>query len=45
MKKVPADAQMTRDTPSALWIIPKGTFTVHIGASSDDIRLTGTFAI
>ena len=35
----------SRDTPSALWIIPKGTFTAHIGASSNDIRLTGTFVI
>ena len=34
-----------RDTPSQSWYIPEGTFTAHIGASSADIRLTGTFQV
>jgi len=33
------------DTPSQSWYIPEGTFTVHIGASSADIRLTSTFQV
>ena len=27
------------------WVVPKGTFTVHIGASSNDIRLKAGFTI
>ncbi|KAJ6462450.1 glycoside hydrolase family 3 protein [Mycena sanguinolenta] len=31
------------DTPSQSWVRPAGTFTVFVGASSRDIRLTGSF--
>lgn len=31
------------DTPSQSWKRPAGTYTVHVGASIKDIRLTGTF--
>ncbi|KAJ7114672.1 glycoside hydrolase family 3 protein [Mycena crocata] len=31
------------DTPSQSWLRPPGTFTVHVGASSRDIRLNGSF--
>lgn len=33
------------DTPSQSWKIPQGEFKVHIGAASNDIRLTGTFSV
>ena len=32
------------DTTSQAWILPAGTFNVYIGASSRDIRLTGTMS-
>ncbi|KAJ7205541.1 glycoside hydrolase family 3 protein [Mycena pura] len=31
------------DTPSQSWVRPAGTFAVFVGASSRDIRLTGSF--
>ncbi|KAF8908321.1 glycoside hydrolase family 3 protein [Mucidula mucida] len=31
------------DVPSQSWTIPTGTFTVYVGASIKDIRLTGSF--
>ncbi|KAF8069314.1 glycoside hydrolase family 3 protein [Lyophyllum atratum] len=31
------------DTPSQKWVRPTGTFTVFVGASIRDIRLTGSF--
>ncbi|KAG6816117.1 hypothetical protein H0H87_008539 [Tephrocybe sp. NHM501043] len=31
------------DTPSQAWLRPSGTFTVYVGASIRDVRLTGTF--
>ncbi|KAK7022939.1 hypothetical protein VNI00_016829 [Paramarasmius palmivorus] len=31
------------DTPSQSWKRPAGTYSVHVGASIKDIRLTGTF--
>ncbi|KIY66723.1 glycoside hydrolase family 3 protein [Cylindrobasidium torrendii FP15055 ss-10] len=33
----------TWDVPSHSWVKPSGTFTVSVGASIKDIRLTGTF--
>ncbi|KIY44532.1 glycoside hydrolase family 3 protein [Fistulina hepatica ATCC 64428] len=33
------------DTVSQTWTIPSGTFTVYVGASVKDIRLTDTFVI
>ena len=33
------------DVVSQSWVVPKGTFKVFIGASSRDIRLTGTITI
>ena len=33
------------DTPSQSYTRPSGTFTVYIGASIRDIRLTGTITI
>jgi beta-glucosidase len=32
------------DTGSQKWIMPSGTFNVYVGASSRDIRLTGTMS-
>jgi beta-glucosidase len=32
------------DTPSQTWILPAGTFNVYVGASSRDIRLSGTMS-
>ncbi|RFU35213.1 hypothetical protein B7463_g1094, partial [Scytalidium lignicola] len=32
------------DVSSQSWILPSGTFTVYVGASSRDIRLTGTLS-
>ena len=32
------------DTPSQSWKIPSGEFKVHVGAASNDIRLTGNFS-
>ncbi|KAG7447637.1 glycoside hydrolase family 3 protein [Guyanagaster necrorhizus] len=31
------------DVPSQSWVKPSGTFTVYVGASIKDIRLTGSF--
>ncbi|KAG7098712.1 hypothetical protein E1B28_000625 [Marasmius oreades] len=31
------------DSPSQSWVRPSGAFTVYVGASIKDIRLTGTF--
>ncbi|KAH8805958.1 glycoside hydrolase family 3 protein [Xylogone sp. PMI_703] len=32
------------DTSSQSWILPSGTFSIYVGASSRDIRLTGTIS-
>lgn len=31
------------DTPTQSYMKPPGTFVVYVGASINDIRLTGTF--
>lgn len=31
------------DTPTQSYVKPSGTFTVYVGASIKDVRLTGTF--
>ncbi|KAI9365502.1 glycoside hydrolase superfamily [Zopfochytrium polystomum] len=36
------DVSMFSETSNG-WVVPSGTFTVSVGASSADIRLTGTF--
>ncbi|KAG0759374.1 hypothetical protein G6F57_009117 [Rhizopus arrhizus] len=33
------------DTKSSSWVIPSGQFTLHIGASSRDIRQSGSFTL
>lgn len=33
------------DVPSQNWIVPSGTFGVSVGASSRDLRLTGSFDV
>lgn len=33
------------DTPSQSWVRPSGTFLVYVGASSKDIRMTGSFVL
>jgi beta-glucosidase len=33
------------DTASESWVIPSGTFTLYVGASSRDIRQTQTFKL
>jgi beta-glucosidase len=33
------------DTPTSSWVIPSGKFTLHIGASSRDIRQSATFSL
>ncbi|KAJ7905945.1 fibronectin type III-like domain-containing protein, partial [Mycena leptocephala] len=33
------------DVVSQKWVLPKGTFTVHVGSSSRILPLTGTFTL
>jgi len=32
------------DTGKKMWVLPSGSFSVMVGASSRDLRLTGTLA-
>ena len=41
---VPAKEMMIWDTLSQKWVMPKGTYKIFIGASSRDIKWTGTFS-
>jgi beta-glucosidase len=33
------------DTVTSSWVIPSGTFTLHVGASSRDIRQSASFSL
>lgn len=33
------------DVPSQNWVVPSGSFTINVGASSRDLRLTGSLSV